>query len=127
MGAKTYLLTDCLSPYAHEKLVEKMKNSRGFSLLCDKATDITMSKTFCVNVRYVISGKCEPITRFHRLLPVGKDEGADALFELLTKTFAEDWIEWKNWLCIRWRKSDVRREEFVADTNKSCCARFVHY
>ena len=92
----TYLLTDCLSSYAHEKLVEEMKNSRGFSILCDKATDITMDKTFCVNVRCVITDKCEPTTRYYRLLPVGKNRGADALFEHLSKTFAEDGIEWKN-------------------------------
>ena len=44
----TYLLTDCLSPYAHKKLFEEIRNSRGFSILCDKATDITMDNTFFV-------------------------------------------------------------------------------
>ena len=46
-----HLLTECLAVNAHETLIEKMKNGTGFSLLCDKATDITMKKIFCVNVR----------------------------------------------------------------------------
>eukprot|EP00794_Sanderia_malayensis_P001634 gene1634-1812_t len=82
---------NCLAPYAHKKLVEEMKSSRGFSILCDKATD----KTFCVNVRYV-NDKCEPTTKRYRLLLVGKEGGADALFELLATTFAEDEIEWND-------------------------------
>eukprot|EP00794_Sanderia_malayensis_P006444 gene6444-7174_t len=72
-----------------------MKSSRGFSILCDKATDLTMNKTFCVNVRYV-NDKCEPTTKLYRLLPVGKEGGADALFALLATTFAEDGIEWND-------------------------------
>ena len=48
----TYLLTECLSPYAHEKLMEEIALFGGFSVLCDKATDITMNKIFCVNFRF---------------------------------------------------------------------------
>eukprot|EP00794_Sanderia_malayensis_P001687 gene1687-1880_t len=68
-----------------------MKSSRGFSILCDKATFCT----FCVNVRYV-NDKCEPTTKLYRLLLVGKEGGADALFELLATIFAEDGIEWND-------------------------------
>ena len=45
-----YLMTECLAISAHESIVEKMKNRRGFSILCDKVTYITMKKIFCVNV-----------------------------------------------------------------------------
>ena len=54
-----------------------------------------MDKTLCVNVLYVINAKSEPTARCYRLLPVGKEGEADALFELFTKTFAENRIEWK--------------------------------
>eukprot|EP00795_Rhopilema_esculentum_P005760 gene5760-11035_t len=37
----TYLLTECLSVDAHERLINAMKAAKGFSILCDKATDIT--------------------------------------------------------------------------------------
>ena len=111
----TYLLTDCLAPYAHEKLAEEVKNSRGFSILCDNATDITMDKFFCVNVRYVITDKCEPTMRFYRLLGAGELGETDALFGLLSNTFAEDGIEWENVIGYR---SDG---DNLMQGGKNCC------
>ena len=89
----TYLLTECLSPYAHEKLIQEVALSGGFSVLCDKATDLTMNKIFCVNMRFLNSDTNEPVTRFYRLLPVN-DGSAEGLFELLKETLEEDGIGW---------------------------------
>ena len=56
--------------------------ARGISILCDKATDITMNKIFCVNVRFLPSGSTEPVTKLYCLLPVENGK-ADGLFEFL--------------------------------------------
>ncbi|KAK3891156.1 hypothetical protein Pcinc_004946 [Petrolisthes cinctipes] len=88
----TYLLTECLSQYAHEKLVQDLKLSKGFSILCDKATDITMNKVFCVNVRF-LNANSEPTTRFYSLIPV--EEGhATGLFASLEGTLKKDELPW---------------------------------
>ncbi|KAK4319067.1 hypothetical protein Pmani_009961 [Petrolisthes manimaculis] len=89
----TYLLNECLSPYAHEKLMEEVAVSGGISILCDKATYITMNKTFCVNLRFLKSNTFEPVTRFYRLIPVS-DGSAQGLFELLKETLVKDGIGW---------------------------------
>ena len=78
----TCLLTECLSVHAHEKLVDEIMQARRISILCDKATDITMNKIFCVNVRFLPSGSTEPVTKLYRLLPVENGK-ADGLFESL--------------------------------------------
>ena len=44
-------MTECLRVSAHKSVVEKMSKELGFSILCDKAIDITMKKLFCINVR----------------------------------------------------------------------------
>ena len=67
---KGYLLKKCLPPYAHQKLVAEIKKN-GFSVLCDKATDITINKIFRVSVRYSKEnedGILFPVTRLYRLL-----------------------------------------------------------
>jgi hypothetical protein len=65
----TYLLTECLAPYAHDLLVADFKKSWGFSILCDKATDVTMNKyfmkVFCVNVHFLDENHLEPVTCFY--------------------------------------------------------------
>ena len=67
--------------------------ARGISILCDKATDITMNKIFCVNVRFLPSGSTEPVTKLYRLLPVENGK-ADGLFESLKAALEEDGITW---------------------------------
>ena len=52
----TYLLTECLAVNAHETLTEELKEAKGFSFLCDKASDIAMNKISCINVRYLSHG-----------------------------------------------------------------------
>eukprot|EP00112_Aurelia_sp_Birch-Aquarium-sp1_P014236 Seg306.6 transcript_id=Seg306.6/GoldUCD/mRNA.D3Y31 product="Zinc finger protein 862" protein_id=Seg306.6/GoldUCD/D3Y31 len=89
----TYLMNECLALNAHEKLVAEMKKARGFSILCDKATDITMNKVFCVSVRFLDQDSAEPVTRLYRLLPV-KDGDADGLFDLLKAALEKDDIGW---------------------------------
>ena len=42
----TYLLTECLLTYAHQRLLEGIRTTNGIAILCDKATDITMKKYF---------------------------------------------------------------------------------
>lgn len=88
----TYLLTECLSQYAHEKLVDDLKSSSGFSILCDKATDATMNKVFCVNVRFV-NGNNNPVTRFYRLIPVEEGDAA-GLFSSLQNAMKKDDLHW---------------------------------
>ena len=91
----TYLLTECLAPHGHALLVAQLKKSRGFSILCDKATDITMNKVFCVNVRFLEESCLEPVTRFYRLIPV--DEGdAAGLFDSLNAALDNDELLWAN-------------------------------
>lgn len=84
----TYLLFECLSQYAHEKLVEELKVSSGFSILCDKATDITMKKVFSVNVHFLTVNN-DPVTRFYRLIPVGEGD-TTVLFESLESALQKD-------------------------------------
>jgi hypothetical protein len=91
----TYLLTECLAPHAHDLLVADLKKSRGFSILCDKATDITMNKVFCVNVRFLDESCCEPVTRFYRLIPVDQGD-ADSLFDSLNTALDQDKLLWEN-------------------------------
>lgn len=90
----TYLLTECLSVSAHEALVNEIKSAKGISILCDKATDITMNKTFCVNVRFIEKQSSEPKTLLYRLLSVKADGGAASLFQLLEEALKEDGIPW---------------------------------
>ena len=92
----TYLLTECLSVDARERLVNAMKAAKGFSILCDKATDITMNKTFCVNVRFIDSESNMPTTMLNRLLSVDSDGGAAALFQLLEQALEGDRIDWNS-------------------------------
>lgn len=89
----TYLLTECLSVYAHENLVGNIKAAKGISILCDKATDVSMKKMFCVNVRFLPSDSSEPVTKLYRLLPV-EDGKVDGLFESLRAALEEDGISW---------------------------------
>lgn len=84
----TYLLTECLAQYAHEKLVDDLRQSNGFSILCDKATDITMNKVFCVNVRFLNKSN-EAVTRFYRLIPVEEGD-ATGLFASLDIALQKD-------------------------------------
>ena len=88
----TYLLTECLAVNAHETLIEKMKNGTGFSLLCDKATDITMKKIFCVNVRLL--DEMDPATYLYRLIPVEQGD-SDGLFNSLEAALKKDGIGWE--------------------------------
>ena len=46
----TYLLTECLSTFAHQKLLEGIGTANGISILCDKATNITMEKKHFVSM-----------------------------------------------------------------------------
>ena len=89
----TYLLTECLAVYAHEQLVADLKKANGFSILCDKATDITMKKVFCVNLRYLNKETCQPITRFYSLIPV-EEGNAEGLFMCLQETLEKDELPW---------------------------------
>lgn len=88
----TYLMTECLSVYAHEKLVSDILNAQGVSILCDKATDISMNKTFCINVRFIKDDAA--VTRLYHLALVDKDGGADGLFSLLSTALDTDGIGW---------------------------------
>ena len=81
----TYLLTECLSVDAHERLVNAMKAAKGFSILFDKATDITMNKTFCVNVRFIDAESNMPTTILYRLLPVDSDGELLLCFNCLSR------------------------------------------
>ena len=90
----TYLLTECLSTYAHQRLLEGIRTANGISILCDKANDITMKKTFCVNVRYVDSECATTKTKLYRLLSVDGNGGTDSLFSILEDALMEDGIEW---------------------------------
>ena len=89
----TYLLTECLAVYAHEQLVAALKKASGFSILCDKATDITMKKVFCVNVRYLEKETCQPVTRLYSLIPV-EEGNAEGLFKCLQETLQKDELPW---------------------------------
>ena len=91
----TYLLTECLAPYAHDKLVSDVKKARGFSILCDKATDISMNKVFCVNVRFLEESRLVPTTRFHQLIPVEEGD-ASGLFNCLNTAIEKDQLSWDN-------------------------------
>ena len=82
----TYLFTECLAPYVHELLVANLKKARGFSILCDKAKDITMNKVFCGNVRFLDQSHFKPVTRAYRLIPV----------DSLDTALHEDQLLWEN-------------------------------
>ena len=58
----TYLLTKCLAQYAHDKLISGVKKARGFSILCDKATDINRNEVFCVNGCFLEESHLVPTT-----------------------------------------------------------------
>ena len=60
----SYLLNECLAVHAHENLIQELQDVKGFSFLCDKATDNTMHKIFCINVRFVTNGA--PKTHLYR-------------------------------------------------------------
>ena len=90
----TYLLTECLSVNAHENLVQSIKAAKGISILCDKATEVSVEKMFCVNVRFLPSDLSEPVTKLYRLLPV-EDGKADGLFQALGLALEEDGILWE--------------------------------
>ena len=77
--------------YAHENQVENIKAAKEISILCDKATDVSMRKMFCVNVRFLPSDSSEPATKLYRLPPV-EDGKADGLFESLRVTLEKDGI-----------------------------------
>ena len=49
----TYLLTKCLAVNPHEALTEELKEAKGFSFICDKASNMAMNRIFCINVRYL--------------------------------------------------------------------------
>ena len=85
----SYLLTKCLAVYCREVFVAKLQNSKGFSILCDKSTDISCKKIFCVNVRIVDSSENKPVTSQYRLLEVHQGD-ADGLFATLSQAFIKD-------------------------------------
>ena len=89
----TYLLTECLSVYAHEQLVADLKNANGFSILCDKATDITLTKVFCVNVQYLDKDTCQPVKKLISLIPVEQGNG-EGLFDSLKEMLEKDELAW---------------------------------
>ena len=89
----THLLTESLAVYAHEQLVADLKKANGFSILCDKATDITMKTVFCVNVRYLDKETCQPITRLYSLIPA-EEGNADGLFKFLQETLEKYELPW---------------------------------
>ena len=90
----TYLLTECLFTSAHSRLVDEMSKSDGFSILCDKATEITLKKVYCVNVRFSINGSI--ISKLYRLIELKEGGDTDALFTALTKILHEDNLSWRN-------------------------------
>eukprot|EP00112_Aurelia_sp_Birch-Aquarium-sp1_P018380 Seg4379.2 transcript_id=Seg4379.2/GoldUCD/mRNA.D3Y31 product="hypothetical protein" protein_id=Seg4379.2/GoldUCD/D3Y31 len=89
----TYLVTECLSVFSHGMLVADLKKSRGFPIVCDKATDITMNKVFCVNVRFLESSRSEPVTRF-RLIPIEEGD-ATGLLNSLKIALEKDDLAWE--------------------------------
>ena len=87
----TYLMTECLTVNAHEMLIRQLEKASGFSILCDKATDITMKKIFCINVRYFFHGKAT--THLYRLVSLTSGN-AEALFNVLLELFDGDKLPW---------------------------------
>ena len=75
-------------------MVADLKKANGFSILCDKATDIRKNKVFCVNVRYLDKEKCQPITRLYRLIPV-EDGNAQGLVNCLQDSLEKDELTWE--------------------------------
>ncbi|CAK8681372.1 unnamed protein product [Clavelina lepadiformis] len=67
----TYLLTECLAVDAHERLIQELQEAKGFSILCDKASDISMNKIFCINVRYLYNGS--PRTQLYQLIRLKRE------------------------------------------------------
>lgn len=121
----TYLLTECLSQYAHEELVENLKQSSEFSILCDKATDITMNNFFYVNVRFLNANK-EPITRLYRLIPVEEGD-ATGLFASLESALQKDELHWDKVIgCASdGGESDARNQQLSSDENGKGCTKSV--
>ena len=90
----TYLLTHCLFPYSHECLVNDLKDCGVFSILCDKATDISMKKFLCINVRYTPKSTKTPCTRFYRLLELTEAD-ASGVFDAISSSLRDDGLDWK--------------------------------
>ncbi|CAK8684056.1 unnamed protein product [Clavelina lepadiformis] len=88
----TYLLTECLAVDAHERLIQELQEAKGFSILCDKASDISMNKIFCINVRYLYNGS--PRTQLYRLIRL-KRGNAEALFASLEEALVKDKLTWQ--------------------------------
>ena len=88
----SYLLTECLAVHAHENLIQELQDAKGFSFLCDKATDNTMRKIFCINVRFVTNGA--PKTHLYRLVRVEHGD-AESLFNVLQECMDEDKLSWE--------------------------------
>lgn len=73
--------------------MKNIKAATGISILCDKATDVSMKKMFCVNVQFFLSDSSEPVTKLYRLLAVENGK-ADGLFKSLRAALEEDGILW---------------------------------
>ncbi|GFO38100.1 proteinral transcription factor ii-i repeat domain-containing protein 2 [Plakobranchus ocellatus] len=73
-----YLLGECLTVYAHAIVQNKLKAWGSFSLLYNKATDISMNKNFlCQHIRFLDPDSSFPVEMLYRLLPIenGKAKG----------------------------------------------------
>ena len=90
----TYLLTHCLFPYSNECLVNDLKDCGVFSILCDKATDISMKKFLCINVQYTPKSTKTPCTRFYRLLELTEGD-ASGVFDAISSSLRDDGLDWK--------------------------------
>ena len=88
-------MTECLTVYAREMLIRQLEKACGFSILWDKATDITMKKIFCINVRYFFDGKAT--THLYRLVSLTSGN-AEALFDVLLELFDSDKMLWNKLL-----------------------------
>ncbi|XP_076811997.1 uncharacterized protein LOC143458967 isoform X2 [Clavelina lepadiformis] len=88
----TYLLTECLAVDAHEMLIQELQEAKGFSILCDKASDISMNKISCINVGYLYNGS--PRTQLYQLIRL-KRGNAEALFAALEEALVKDKLTWQ--------------------------------
>ncbi|CAK8685795.1 unnamed protein product [Clavelina lepadiformis] len=86
------LLTECLAVDAHERLIQELQEAKGFSIPCDKASDISMNKIFCINVRYLYNGS--PRTKLYQLIRL-KRGNAEALFAVLEEALVKDKLTWQ--------------------------------
>ena len=91
----TYLLTECLYPAAHKDLVKRMSESDGFSILCDKATDVSMKKVFCIRVCFYDHNSQEVVSRLYRLIELSEGT-ATGLFQAISQALEEDNLDWTN-------------------------------